>query len=235
MDAITAFLQSELKETIYMKQPECYSDGSDRVCLLKKSIYGLKQAGRQWNIKLNDVLLKFGLKRSKFDPCVYLNNKLTLLIAVYVDDFLMFFKHEKELNELKFFLNSELKMKEIGEAKECIGIHIKKTAGVIELSQQKYIEAVLKRFDMFNCKPTKSPGNPNEKLSITMVNDDNDLTGKMPFQELVGSLLYIAQITRPDIAFCVNNVSRFNSKHSEEHWNAALRILKYLKHTSDYV
>lgn len=235
MDAVTAFLQSELQETIYMKQPEGYADGSDRVCLLKKSIYGLKQAGRQWNLKLNDVLQKYGLQRSKFDPCVYLNGKLTLLIAVYVDDFLIFYKNENELNELKLFLNSKLKMKEIGEAKECIGIHINKTHDVIELSQQKYIDDVLKRFDMLNCKTAKTPGEVNEKLSARMVNEGNDLTGKVPYQELVGSLLYIAQITRPDIAFCVNNVSRFNSKHSIEHWEAVLRILRYLKNTSNYV
>lgn len=235
MDAVTAFLQSELQETIYMKQPECYSDGSDRVCLLKKSIYGLKQAGRQWNIKLNTVLEKFNLKRSKFDPCVHINNNLTLIIAVYVDDLLIFYKHENELNELKVFLNASLKMKEIGEAKECIGIQITKTFEVIELSQQKYIEQILKRFNMLDCKATKTPGNPNEKLSAKMVSDENDLTGKVPYQELIGSLLYVAQITRPDIAFCVNNVSRFNSKHSEEHWDAALHILRYLKGTSNYV
>lgn len=88
---------------------------------------------------------------------------------------------------------------------------------------------------MEDCKTAKSPGNPNEKLSISTVNEDNDLTGKVPFQELVGSLLYIAQITRPDIAFCVNNVSRFNSEHSKEHWEAALHILKYLKNTINYV
>lgn len=68
-----------------------------------------------------------------------------------------------------------------------------------------------------------------------MVHEGNDLTGKVPYQELVGSLLYVAQITRPDIAFCVNNVSRFNSKHSKEHWEAALHILRYLKLTIDCV
>lgn len=235
MDAITAFLQSELRETIYMRQPEEYADGSEKVCLLKKSIYGLKQAGRQWNIKLSEVLQEFNLKKSEFDPCVYLNEKLTLLIAVYVDDLLIFYKHESELNELKTFLNNSLKMKEIGEAKECIGIQISVSNETIDLSQQKYIEQILKRFDMLNCKPAKSPGNPNEKLSVSMVNEENDLTGKVPFQELVGSLLYVAQITRPDIAFCVNNVSRFNARHSKEHWEAAMHILKYLKGTAEYV
>lgn len=72
MDAITAFLQGELEEEIYMKQPEGFEDGTDRVCLLKRAVYGLKQAGRQWNIKLDAALQRFGLKKSKLDPCIYL-------------------------------------------------------------------------------------------------------------------------------------------------------------------
>lgn len=206
MDAVTAFLQSELKEQIYMKQPEGYTDGTDRVCLLKKSIYGLKQAGREWNSTLDRILRKSGLMRSKFDPCVYLNEKKSLWIAVYVDDFLFFYKEKNELNEIKQFLNSSLKMKEIGEARECIGIQISITNDGIELSQEKYI----KRFDMLNCKAAKTPGNPKEKLTEKTINSSNELTGKVPYQELVGSLLYAAQITRPDISYCVNNVSRFN-------------------------
>lgn len=139
------------------------------------------------------------------------------------------------MNNLKQFLNSELRVKEIGETKECIGIRIAKQNGVIELDQKKFIAQVLKRFDMLNCKIAKTPGNPNEKLTIQTITGTNDLTGKIPYQELVGSLLYIAQITRPDIAFCVNNVSRFNSKHSSEHWEAVLHILRYLKGTQEYV
>lgn len=140
MDAITAFLQSELEETIYMSQPQGYADETRRVCLLKKSIYGLKRAGRHWNLKLNDVLKEFNLKRSDFDPCVYINAKLTIIIAVYVDDFLIFHKCENELTKLKAFLNAKLMMKEIGEACECIGIQIVKSNDRIELGQRKYIQ-----------------------------------------------------------------------------------------------
>lgn len=116
------------------------------MCLLKKSIYGLKQAGRQWNLKLDNVLKEYNLKRSDFDPCVYMNATLTILIAVYVDDFLIFYKCENELAKLKTFLNAKLLMKDIGDASECIGIQIAKTNDRIALSQQKYIQQILKRF-----------------------------------------------------------------------------------------
>lgn len=164
-----------------------------------------------------------------------MNDDLTLNVAIYVDDFLIFYANESVFGKLKNFLKQALalKMKEIGEAMECIGIHISRTNDSIALSQKRYIEQLVERFEMHGCKAVKTPGDPNEKLSVAMVTESNDLTGRVPHKELIGSLLYVAQITRPDIAFCVNNVSRFNSKHTEEHWQSALRILKYLKYASD--
>lgn len=88
------------------------------------------------------------------------------------------------------------------------------------------------KYELQNCKQVRMPSDTNEKLSISMLTEDNDVTGKVPYQELIGSLLYISQCTRPDISFAVNNASRFNSKHCDIHWRAVLRILKYLRGTS---
>lgn len=101
MDAVTAFLQGDLQEAIYMDQPEGYSDDSKRVCKLNKAIYGLKQAGRQWNLKLSNSLVKFGLTKSKLDPCVFINTETTLIVVVYVDDILIFYKTREDLDEVK--------------------------------------------------------------------------------------------------------------------------------------
>lgn len=92
MDAITAFLQGDLHEAVFMDQPESYSDNTRRVCKLNETIYGLKEAGRQWNMKLSDSLVKFGLTKSSLDPCVFINTVTTLLVVVYVDDMLIFYK-----------------------------------------------------------------------------------------------------------------------------------------------
>jgi Reverse transcriptase (RNA-dependent DNA polymerase) len=122
MDAVSAFLQGELTETIFMEQPEGFEDGTKRVCKLNRAIYGLKQAGRQWNEKLDKSLRKFGLVKSKSDPCVYYMASGDLYIAVYEDDVLTFFNDEKNLIEIKEYLSSEFEMKDLGLAKSCIGM-----------------------------------------------------------------------------------------------------------------
>lgn len=231
MDAITAFLQGDLSETIFMEQPEGFSDGTAKVCLLNKAVYGLKQAGRAWNLKLNDALLKFNLKRSKLDPCIYYNSALKLFVAIYVDDFLIFYDSVEVLNKLKADLHTAFNMKEIGEAKECLKIRIKRGSNAIEIDQTPYIQQLIVRYGLQDVKPSKTPGDANTKLSIRQITADNDVTGKVPYQELIGSLLYLAQGTRPDISFAVNDASRFNKQHCTEHWEAVLRILKYCKGT----
>lgn len=216
-----------------MEQPEGYDDGSNKVCRLNKAIYGLKQAGRQWNFKLDTALRGFGLAKSKLDPCIYFSGDLCLMIAIYVDDFLLFYKRETELTTVKD-LHGTFRMKDLGLAKNCIGIRIKQGDGFIELDQSVYIADILERFGMSGCKPVKAPSDTNEKLSASMTNEENSLVGKVPYQEAVGSLLYLTQATRPDIAFAVNDVSRFKGNHSENHWKAVKRILRYLSGTIDY-
>lgn len=233
MDAITAFLQGDLEEEIFMEQPECYDDKSNRVCKLNKAVYGLKQAGRQWNLKLDAALKKFGLIRCKSDPCIYFDRELKIIIAIYVDDFLIFYKDVNDLNKLRNFLNEIFKMKDLGAAQSCLGIRIRQTENSIEMDQSAYIKEILERFNMSECKPMGTPSNTSEKLSVNMINENNNLVGKVPFQEAVGSLLHLTQGTRPDIAFAVNDVSRFIANHSNEHWQAVKRIFRYLKGTID--
>lgn len=229
MDAVTAFLQGELTEEIYTEQPEMFNDGTSRVCRLNKAVYGLKQAGRVWNKKLDAFLIGIGFKRSKCDPCVYI--KANIIIAVYVDDLLIFYKLVSELNDVRKRLHINFRMKDIGLAKCCLGIKITQGEDFIELDQSKYILEVLEKFGMAQCKPCTSPSELNLKLTKSMINEANSITGTVPYQQLVGSLLYIANATRPDIAHAISEVSRFNGDHAEPHWVATKRILRYLRGT----
>lgn len=231
MDAITAFLQGELTESIFMEQPEAFNDGTNRVCKLNRAIYGLKQAGRVWNRKLDSFLTNAGYVKSKCDPCVYI--KGNLIIAVYVDDLLIFYSDIKKLDETRKLLHTHFKMKDIGQAKCCLGIRINQSTEFIELDQSKYVTFLLEKFGMSQSKPSKTPSELNQKLTKNMVDEKNSLTGMVPYQELVGSLLYLANGTRPDIAYAISEASRFNNDHSEVHWTAAKRILRYLRGTVD--
>lgn len=233
MDAVTAFLQGDVDEDIYVAQPEGFDDGTGRVCKLKRAIYGLKQAGRQWNKKLDTTLKNIGLKCCCMDPCIYYTSDLELIIAIYVDDFLIFYKDNAKLKNIIETLSNSFKMKDMGPARGCIGIRIRQTENGIELDQQVYIEEVLKRFGMLEAKPVGNPCDTNTKLSKKMDAEKAHEYVELPYQQAVGCLLFIAQATRPDISFAVNDVSRFNNCYEPAHWNAVKRIMRYLKLTSD--
>lgn len=157
-----------------------------------------------------------------------------MIIAIYVDDFLIFYKNDKLLKSLKDYLNKTFRMKDVGPAQHCLGVRVVQRNNEIELDQEVYIKDMLTRFGMEDCKKIGTPRDINQKLSEIEVTDDNNLVGKVPYQEAVGSLLYLAQATRPDISFAVNDVSRFNHKHSNTHWAAVKRIFRYLQGTIKY-
>lgn len=234
MDVVTAFLQGDLDEEIYMEQPLGFDDGTGRHCLLKRSIYGLKQAGRQWNLKLDSTLKDLGYKNCKTDPCIYMSGNLELIMAIYVDDFLIFYKDEKKLSELKGLLSSRFRMKDMGLCKGCIGIRINQTGETIELDQSTYIGEILKRFGMDTAKPIKNPSDTSVKLTKSMTSDDTEDLEIIPYQQAIGCLIFLMQGTRPDIAFAVNDASRYNNCFNSAHWKAVKRILRYLVFTKDF-
>lgn len=126
-------------------------------------------------------------------------------------------------------------MKDLGEAQKCVGLKIERdSSGNYYLDQTTFIQSILERFDMTNCNPVSTSGDPNQKLSKQMcpaTEIDRKKVENYPYQQLVGALLYLVQGSRPDISFAVSNVSRFNSCFGKGHWMAAKRILRYLKGT----
>lgn len=237
MDAITAFLQGELQEEIYMQQPDFYNDGTNRVCILRKSIYGLKQASRVWNLKLRGVLISAGYKSSQMDPCIYfkLVGNDMIFIAIYVDDVLYFTNSNAFKADLHHILTSKFRMKDMGEAECCVGLHITrdKSSGTIFLDQRKYIGEILEKFNMSNCKYIDTPSDPNQRLKKGESGDPDFNSETIPYRQAVGSLMYLTQGTRPDLAFSINNVCRFNTCYTREHWTAVKRIMRYLHGTAN--
>lgn len=235
MDAVTAFLQGDLDDEIYMYQPEYFNDHTDKVCKLRKSIYGLKQASRIWNSILSKVLMKAGYTQSKMDSCVYFKFVIDkkIFIAIYVDDVLIFTNCANLKHELREILMSNFKMKDLGIAKFCVGLHITRDRknGIIYLDQSKYIEELLEKFGMSNCNPIDTPGDSNSRLTKEERTGDFD-PSVVPYQQAVGCLLYLTQGTRPDIAYVVNEVSRYNNCFTNTHWQAVKRIFRYLKGTT---
>ncbi|KAM1649269.1 hypothetical protein ACFX14_010564 [Malus domestica] len=237
MDVKTAFLNGDLEENIYMKQPEGFEvKGREKlVCRLKKSIYGLKQASRQWYLKFQKVMKEHGFTENPSDACIYLklNRSSFIMLVLYVDDILLATNDTSLLDETKTLLRQNFEMKDLGEASYVLGIEIKRDRkrGLLGLSQKGYIEKVLKRFNMFSCGTTKMPISKGDKLSKTQC-PKNDLEKKImeekPYASLVGSLMYAQVCTRPDLAFTISVLGRFQANAGEAHWNAAKRVLRYL-------
>lgn len=234
-DIKTAFLYGDLKEDIFMEQPEGFNDGSKKVCKLRKSLYGLKQAPRQWNARLEKFLQRFGLIASQHDACVYATPVEALYLALYVDDGLVV---GKSLQTIKKFLNEMKKEFETtySEAKCYLGIEIERDRKErkLRLYQSTYIRTVLKKFQMENCNPVGVPADPHQMLTRNMDEDGiPDPTIDVPYRQLIGSLIYLAVGTRTDISFAVSALSQFLENPSEIHWKAAKRVLRYIAGTSN--
>lgn len=241
MDAVTAFLQGELSEEIYMEQPPYFEDTQNRtkVCKLNKALYGLKQSSRVWNQKLDTALMKFRLVSTDYDPCVYykIAGSKIMFVAIYVDDVLIFTNCRRWRKQLKDDLAREFLMKDIGPAKHVLGMRITRSQGKISIDQEAYVETILERFQMAKSNPVATPLNPNDKLTKEMQPTDDEEAERMkrvPYKEAVGCLMYLAQCTRPDICHAVNVLCRFNENPGEKHWNAVKHLLRYLRGTSKF-
>lgn len=161
-----------------------------------------------------------------------------LILAIYVDDVLIFANDMMTINNIKTALSTKFKMKDMGEAASILGmrITIDKELRTIKIDQSQYIAEVLARFGMDQCNEISTPIDLNQKLTADMcpTNDaDKMLMKDVPYMQAVGCLLFAAQISRPDICFAVNMLSRFSENPGKAHWNAVKRVLRYLKGTID--
>ncbi|KAG7303823.1 hypothetical protein JYU34_010719 [Plutella xylostella] len=235
LDVKTAFLNGDLKENVYMEQPEGFQvKGSEgKVYKLNKAIYGLKQASRSWYEKITDVLLnKLKFCRLSSEPCVFFqkNDDELMILALYVDDILLFtVPNSKQKIKIKQQLMNEFEMKDLGEVHQFLGMRVAKNSEGIFLDQTMYIEKILERFGMQDCKPAVTPMETKHKLEKATISDAN-----LEYRNLVGCLMYLSVCTRPDITHAVSVLSQFNDCYNLSHWKAAKRVLRYLKGTLNY-
>ena len=233
LDVKNAFLHGDLQETVYMKQPPGFIDPTkpDHVCLLHKSLYGLKQASRAWFHRLSTALIQLGFSGSKTDPSLFiLNSGNTMVyVLVYVDDIIITGNNQPAIDRIIDRLSSTFALKDLGQLHYFLGIEVVHDIKNLVLSQRKYILEILQRSGLSDCKPAASPMSPSHILNI---DDSPALSDPTMYRQTVGALKY-ATLSRPDIAFAVNRVCQFMHAPTENHWSAVKRILRYLKGTTD--
>nr|GEV16929.1 retrovirus-related Pol polyprotein from transposon TNT 1-94 [Tanacetum cinerariifolium] len=236
LDVKATFLHGNLEEVIYIGQPPGYEQGN-KVCLLKKSLYGLKQSPRQWYKRFNEYMFSNGFKRSSYDICVYYRSYAPgdyIYLLLYVDDMLIACKSKVEIGSTKSLLKKKFNMKEVGKGNKILGMKIvrDRSRNIMRVSQSGYVSKILNNFRIDNGKSVKMPLGGHFKLSLKdcLVRDcDVERMSKMPYKNAVGSLMYLMVCTRPDISYAVSVVSRYLANPRKNHWEAVKWILKYLR------
>jgi hypothetical protein len=239
MDVKTAFLYGDIDVEVYVDQPDGFHESgqSDKVCKLRKALYGLKQSPRVWYLTLTTYLESLGFKPLTSDNCIFFDSKGNY-IAVFVDDLLIIGPSLADINDIKAKLNERFQMTDLGPCKYYLGMEVTRDRPnrTLKLSQQGYIEKVLREFQMWNCSlKNDTPIDTHNKLRKADP-DFEPTRGEIKwYQKAVGSLMYAMLGTRPDIAFAVSAVSRYAARPTQQHRSAVQRIFRYLRKTTNYV
>ncbi|GMF12666.1 unnamed protein product [Phytophthora lilii] len=218
LDVDTAFLNSDLKEQVFMEVPYETTNAGNVMCKLHKAIYGLKQAASAWHQTIHAVFMKIGFCSCGADQCVRVNGAKDeyVYVCLYVNDMIIAAKTNKEIDEVKMALKSAFKMKELGEAKFILGMEINhdRTTGTLMIKQTRYIDDVANRFNQQDAKAVVNPCESGMKLTkfqSPTTNAEREEMRTKPYRSLIGCLL-----------------------PGQQHWKAAIRVLRYLKTTKDF-
>lgn len=206
-------------------------------CKLKKSLYGLKQASRQWNHKFTTALLDNGFQQSLHDYSLFTKCKGNsfVVLLVYVDDVLITGNNKTAIDDEKFYLNSKFKIKDLGKLRFFLGMEISRSIRGIILNQRKYALEILSEASLTGTRPIDTPYEQHCKLTsikLDKISGDNQqdflLSDTFCYQRLVGRLIYLC-MTRPDISYSVQILSQHMHSPKKSHMDAAIRVLRYIK------
>jgi hypothetical protein len=203
---------------------------------LRQALYGMRQAGREWNQHLNEAIVsKLNFTRSDADPCLYhkQTDKQNIWLGIFVDDILQVAHHKSDIEAFQREIEQHFDMTHNDDT-WILGIKIERdrTENTTIMSQEHYINDMLTRFSMQDMKPVSTPDTVGEHLEQTCETDAKlDSNGKFLFQQIVGGLLYLSICTRPDIANSVRAVATHSAEPTQKHLTAAKRIMRYIKGT----
>jgi hypothetical protein len=228
LDVNNAFLHGDLDEDVFMQLPLGFASKEEtRVCKLNKSLYGLKQASRQWFSKFSTTLIQHGFIQSKANYSLFTKTVDSSFIAllVYVDDIVLASNDSKIIDEFVVFLNTRFKLKDLGPLKFFLGLEVARSSKGIALCQRKFTLDILNDAGHLAAKPAKFPMEHNVKFPA---NEGALLEDPTVYRRLIGRLLYLTT-TRPDLTYFVHTLSQFMQSPRQLHVAAALRVLRYIK------
>nr|CAN63433.1 hypothetical protein VITISV_033829 [Vitis vinifera] len=234
LDVKSAFLNGYLEEEIFVEQPEGFAikGKEEKVYLLKKALYGLRQAPRAWYSRIDTHLLTLGFHKSLSEFTLYIEKieEDILIVSLYVDDLLVTGSNAGFVNKFKAEMEHVFDMTDLSEMSYFLGMEVHQKQNEIFICQQKYAKEILKKFKMEECKPTSTPMNQKEKFCKE---DSAKKVDEGLYRSMIGCLMYLTT-TRPDIMHVVSLLSRYMHCASEIHFQATKRVIRYVKGTMDY-
>lgn len=246
-DITAAFLYGILPEPVYVEQPRNFvvKNAKNFVLKLKKSLYGLNISPRLWNERFDDELKKQGFSRCEADPCLYVRhhtrgdgvdekNHLTLL-GVFVDDIFICGTDDQMVNKVKRNLALVFEITDLGFASWALGMKVTQEKDLISIDQQQYLKNVIETYGEHIASKTRNPPTPlpaGQELFQSMSpteEKEKKAMDKLPYRNLLGALMYLAVGSRPDIAQATSLLARFSNNPGQDHWEALLHLLRYLR------
>ncbi|XRB17444.1 retrovirus-related Pol polyprotein [Pseudoscourfieldia marina] len=232
IDVETAYLYALVQELIYMRPPKGTNYGPNKICRLLKSLYGLKQAGRNWYLDLKDYLVELGFKPGEVDIGMYsaaVGTENEIWILVYVDDIIFASKNEQTKDILAGHLRKKYRITEPAQLTWALGMKISFAADGIILTQDLYMSKILERFGFTSA--AKSATTPLAHGTTLTRADEEDAEARHLAQQFVGAILYAAVISRPDLSSTVRAMSHVMSKPPSNFEACKKHVLRYLSGT----
>jgi hypothetical protein len=235
MDVKMTFLNRNLAKDVYITQPEGFVDPKHdgKICKLQKSIYGLKQASRSWNLHFDEVVKGFGFIENIEESCVYkkVSESTVVFLVLYVNDILLVRNYIPMMEVIKSSLRKSFSMKDLGEAAYILGIKIyrDRSKRLIILSQDAYIDNILNQFNMQDSEKGFLPMSHGITLSKKHCPSEPDEQERMrviPYASNIGSIMYAMLCTCPDVFYALSATSRYQSNYDDTHWTIIKNILK---------
>jgi len=234
IDVTTAYPRSKLHATVYMRPPAALNCPAGTVLLLRQSLYGLKQSGREWYIEAAEGLDKLGFKPCYSEPSIFVTTDRSIIIGLYVDDMVIISADAQAIERIVQGIKALWAIKDLGPVNQILGLQVSRDRQrrTLRINQEQYIRATIEKFRLSEAKATQLP--VTDRNSLYKANTDEPLADQRLYQEAIGCLTWITKGTRLDIGYAVGQLSQHCSEPTVRHWNAVLRVLRYLKGTTDY-
>jgi hypothetical protein len=206
-----------LHAEVYMNPPQGLIVPPGKTLRIKKSLYGLKQSGREWYLEACKGLAELDLYPIFADTCVFVRKDRRLIIGMYVDDMVILTDDIKTIQSFKAGIAKRWEIKDLGEVKKILGLEVTRDREkrTIKISQTAYADEIITEYGLTDAREAKTPPASMETLEPASVTDP--LTDVNEYQRVIGKAMFLMRGSRPDICFTVSRLSRYTAKPARKH------------------